>query len=133
LSGIYSNAYGQGLDATGKAMGDILGVSGDASKSLLSEGTRSLFAAPELAGLAMLPSQILDAVGTQQQTMNQNLLTEEASKFMTEQMLPYLLSSDLMGMAFGAPGGTTTSESGGGSPLGTILGIGSMMAGLPIF
>ena len=108
-AGIYSQGYDQGLDAMGSAFGQTLNAAGSAGESLLSQGTRSLFATPDLANLSLLPSQVLSAVGGQQQLMNQAMLSEEASRYMQEQLMPFLISQDIANMAFAMPGGSTTS------------------------
>lgn len=133
--GIYSDAYGRGLQAMVQALQSTQGTAGDAAQSLLSEGVRSLFAAPSIADLALLPSQVLSGVGGQQQMQEQNVLQSEVQKYMTDQMMPFLMAQDIANLAFGFNNGsvTSTGQAPGTSPLQMILGIGSMMAGLPIW
>lgn len=133
LQGLYSNAYGQGLDATNKGLGtyaSMLGLQGDAGKTLLGAGQQAQAFMPELAQLSLMPSQILDAVGQQQQRQQQLILSDEINRYQQEQMLPFLLAQDIANMAMGLPGGTaTTNQSTKKSPLEIALGIGSMFAG----
>ncbi len=120
---IQSEAFGQGLDLFGRA----------------------LFAAPGTAQLGLLPAQIQEAVGIQQQQMQQRLLSEEAQRFVNAQLIPFAAAQDVAGLAFGFPGGqatSTTSSSGaaGGGFGGAIRGglggaasgaaIGSVVPGL---
>lgn len=122
-SDMFSKAFDTGLNTTQKALGDTLGVAGDSSKALLGEGVRSLFAAPELSELALLPSNVLSAVGGQRQALDQKRLSEEANRFMTDQLMPFLVAQDVADIAFGAPGGSTRANtSGGGGGVGDILG-----------
>ncbi len=101
---IQSEAFGQGLDLFG----------------------RSLFAAPGTAQLALLPTQLQEAVGIQQQQQQQNLLTEQAQKFVNKQLIPFAAAQDVAGLAFGFGGGTATSTTTGAQAGG---GIGSSITG----
>lgn len=128
---IFSQGFADNLGATTQVLGQTQSLAGDAASSLLSEGTRSLFAAPQIADLALLPTQILEAVGATRQGQTQNLLTEEANRFMTDQLLPFIVAQDIANLAFGIPGGSTTSSGSvpGPSGLETALGLGSLIAG----
>ena len=111
---LQSEAFGQGLDLFGRA----------------------LFAAPGTAQLALLPTQIQEAVGIQQQQLQQRQLTEEAQKFVNAQLIPFAAAQDVAQLAFGFPGGSAesvTSASSGtssnslqaalaGAALGTAIG-----------
>ncbi len=111
---LQSEAFGQGLDLFGRA----------------------LFAAPGSAQLALLPTQIQEAVGLQQQQMNQRLLSEEERKFVNKQLIPFSVAQQIAQLAFGFPGGPATSTTSfdgssslggfqgalGGASLGTALG-----------
>lgn len=130
---IFSTGYGQGLDAlTGQLSGQRTAATA-ASGQLLNAGQDALGQAPTLANLSLLPSQVLSQVGGQQQALNQLMLSDDSNRFMLEQMLPFMISQDIANMASGIPGGSTTAATtgGGSSALQTILGIGSMIAGLP--
>ena len=133
-SNIFSEGYGQGLDALTGQLNNTRDNAGAASTSLLNAGQGALDQTGNMANLALLPSQILGAVGTQQQGIDQLQLSEASNNFMLEQMMPFLISQDIANLAFGAPGGSTTSTASGGGgidPLQAILGIGSTLMGLP--
>ncbi len=59
----------------------------------------------------MLPAQMKDAVGAQRQMMEQQLLSEKVQKYVNKQMIPFSVAQDVAQMAFGMPGGSTTSTS----------------------
>jgi len=129
-----NTGYNVGLDAVTGQLDSTRNAQQGASNSLLQGGLQSLFAAPELSNLAMMPSQILGAVGGQQQAQSQLQLSDQANQHMLQQMMPFMIAQDVANMAFGIPNGstTTTSAGGGPDPLSAILSIGSIMAGLPI-
>lgn len=66
---------------------------------------------PDLLNAMMLPAQAVEAVGTQQQQQQQALLSEQAQRFMAEQLLPFSVAQDIAALAFGIPGGSTTTTS----------------------
>lgn len=132
-SRIFSDSYSQGLGATGDALRSTLGLAKDSASTLLDQGTRSLFATPEIGNLALLPSKILSSVGGQKQQQSQAVLSDEAARYMQEQLMPFLVAQDVANLAFGIPNGSTisTTSSSGPNPLQLLLGTGSMLAGLP--
>jgi hypothetical protein len=82
----------------------------------------------------LLPAQLTEAVGTQQQAMEQARLTEQVQRFVNQQMMPFAIAQDVAAMAFGMPGGTTkTTATGGGNPMGGLqTGIGAISALAPM-
>jgi len=60
---------------------------------------------------SLLPAQLKESVGAQQQMMKQQLLSEKVQKFVNGQMIPFSVAQDVAQMAFGMPGGTTKSVS----------------------
>jgi len=118
---IFSQGFGQALDASTRALGTTQGAAASGVSDLLEQGSRSLFAAPQLANLALSPAKILESVGFQQQQQDQALLTEEAQRFVTEQMIPFLVAQEVANIAFGIPGGTLNSEVQGGGGGGGFL------------
>lgn len=81
-----------------------------------------------IMGQTLLPAQIKEAVGTQQQQMQQALLSEKVQKFVNEQMIPFSVAQDVASMAFGMPGGTTksTSSQPGNPMMGMQMGMGAL-------
>ena len=71
--------------------------------------TRALFAAPSVSQLALQPTAAIEAVGAQRQQREQALLSEEAQRFIAEQLLPFAAAQDVAALAFGIPGGQTVS------------------------
>ncbi len=122
-SRIFSQGFSDVLGAATQALGSTQGAGVAGFESLLGEGTRSLFAAPALGDLALQPANILGGVGFQQRQLEQAQLSEEADRFATEQILPYLISQEVAQLAFGIPGGSVTSsvDSGGGGGILPIL------------
>ena len=110
-AGIMNTALGQGLQATGQAIGQAPGT----AESLLAPGAAA------------------EAVGGEQQTQLQNFINAQNQSQMFQQLLP-LLKGQLMAQGAGAlpGGGTTTTGTGTSSPspLSTALGIGSTAGGL---
>jgi hypothetical protein len=77
---------------------------------------------------------MLSAVGGQQRMMEQAKLDEQVNKFYTEQSLPFLQASDVIGLVNGIPGATNTSSVTGAqprtNPLMQGLGLMSTLGGL---
>lgn len=113
-----SSATGQGLGA---------GAAGTDAFSQLA--LRSLMESPNLASLAFSPGLALESVGSVRRGDEQARLSEEANRFTTEQMLPFLQAQDVAGLAFGLGGGSAVTEaqqSGGGGPMDAIAGLGPL-------
>lgn len=64
----------------------------------------------------LFPSSVMQAVGGQQQGMEQAKLTEMINNFYTQQDLPLLQSQQLLGLISGMPGATGTSTVTGAAP-----------------
>lgn len=129
----------EGLAAQGltRQTGDITAsIQADAFQQSLDAMTRALFAAPSTAQLQFLPTAATGAVGAQRQQMEQALLSEEAQRFISEQLIPFATAQDVAALAFGIPGGSVTSTSelggGGGGGLGSALGIAALLASLAL-
>jgi len=132
----------EGLAAQGLAQtsGDVTAsIQANAFQQSLDAMTRALFAAPATAQLEFLPSTAVGAVGAQNQQLAQARLSEEAQKFIAEQLIPFSVAQDIAALAFGFPGGTTASTSTieggrGGGVISKILGglgIAASIAGAP--
>ncbi len=122
---IFSQGFSDALAAATNALGTTQGLAGTGFETLVGQGTRSLFATPQLADLALQPAAITGGVGFQQQQQEQAQLSEEAQKFISEQIIPFLVAQDVAQLAFGIPGGSitsTTSGGGGGIQIGQLLG-----------
>lgn len=78
----------------------------------------------------LMPGQAVEAVGTQQQMMEQAKLSERVQRYINEQMIPFSAAQDVAAMAFGMPGGSTVSRSTGASnPMaGMQMGLGAVAA-----
>lgn len=131
----------QGL-ASRALIDSIAGTSSTMANANYQKGQDSLVQALQLAPLIQqmqfVPSSIVGSVGDQQRNMEQSLLNDKIQRFMNEQMLPYLAAKDVASVAFGMPGGATTSTSTGPAPqsatqgnsgLQDVLGIGSLGIG----
>lgn len=75
--------------------------------------TQALQMMPLIQQMQLAPASVIGGVGSQQQGMEQALINDEVQRFMTAQMLPYLAAKDVASVAFGMPGGATTSTSTG--------------------
>ncbi|MFQ5741999.1 MAG: hypothetical protein ACE5HV_00240 [Acidobacteriota bacterium] len=127
----------EGLAAQGfqQQVGDVSAtLANQAFQSGLEALTRSLIFAPQTAQLGLLPSSITAGVGQQQQAQEQAFLSEEAQRFLAEQIIPFATAQDVAALAFGVGGGTsTTTAQGPGTstdPLQAILGIGGLAASI---
>lgn len=110
-SNIVSRAYDTGLDAY----------------------TRGLALAPTVAQMQLQPGVVLEGVGAQQQSLEQAQLSEEAQRYLSEQVLPFSVAQDVAALAFGIGGGKSVSQSnasGSASPLSSAAGIASIGASL---
>jgi hypothetical protein len=82
---------------------------------------------------SLLPAQLKESVGMQQQMMEQQLLSEKVQKYINKQMIPFSAAQDVAAMAFGMPGGTTRST--GTQPGNPMMGMqmaGSALGMLPM-
>jgi hypothetical protein len=86
-AGIMNTALGQGLQATGQAIAQ----------------------APTTAASLTLPGAVQEAVGTEQQTQQQNVLNANNAAALQQWLLPLIKGQSLAGGAAGLPGGSTTS------------------------
>ena len=78
-------------------------------QNALKAGGQSLFAQPNLATSALLPSEIASGVGGAERALQTAQLQEEAQKFGAEQLAAFAPAQAAANLAFGFPGGTTTS------------------------
>lgn len=99
----------------------------------LAEAVRALVTLPQISQLPFAPAGAVEAVGTQRRALEQARLSEEAEKFLAEQILPFAAATEAAQLAFGAGGGTTrtagTVAGGGVDPLSAVLGLVSLFAG----
>ena len=106
----------QGI-AEGIASQSLLHQVGDTSATLQNQAyqagldafSKALLAAPQTAQLGLLPAQVAGAVGDQRQALEQAYLTEAAQRYAAEQIRPFAAAQDVAALAFGIPGGQTTS------------------------
>jgi len=113
----------QGI-AEGIAGQELIAQSGDVSARIASDAfqqslqamTATLGLQPGLQRSALLPGATLEAVGAQQRGLEQAQLSEQAQRFMSEQILPFLQAQEVAALASGIPGGTTTTIGQGQAP-----------------
>lgn len=74
---------------------------------------KALQYAPLTQQIQFTPASVVGSVGAQNRAFQQSLIDAEVQKYMTAQLLPYLAAKDVAGVAFGLPGGPTTSTSTG--------------------
>ncbi len=95
----------------------------DTSSKMANEGylagldalTKGVTLAPTTAASLTTPGLTTSGVGDVRQGMAQQKLSEQAGDFNYNQVLPYLLGSDLVSLVSGIPGGTTVATGNGPS------------------
>lgn len=102
-----SAAYGQGLDASGKA----------------------LAMAPGVMQAGMMPATMLDAVGQQNRAYEQSLIDEAMNKWNFEQNVDAAKLANYQGLVQGNFGGTSTAIQTGGGPNKAVSAIGGAATG----
>lgn len=130
--GAMLSSLNSGESAASAGVGQGLGAGSSGVNSLFNSAIQSLTASPSLAQLAFLPGMTMEGVGAMDQSMDQARLTEQANRFSTEQMLPFLQAMDVANLAFGIGGGSATTsaqQNAAFNPLSTGLG---MMMLLPM-
>ena len=144
-TGLQANNFNQGLeamtqmlsggrDAAVSATGQALGAGEAGTQAFLDTALQSLALSPSLAQLAFLPGMTLEGLGESQRSMDQARLSEEAERFTTEQMLPFLQAQDVAQLAFGLGGGsavTSANQNAAFDPVGTLLGGLALTTGIP--
>lgn len=112
--------YQAGLGAMSQGFGNAQGML--AGQQQLTGNTGNMMSQ------TLLPGQLKEAVGTQQQQMQQQLLSEKVQKYVNEQMIPFSVAQDVASMAFGMPGGSThsTSSQPGNPMMGIQAGMGAL-------
>ncbi len=129
-TGIQNNAFNTGLGAMTNAVGQGFGATSSGVGQGLNFGLQSLLNAPNAVEMSLLPPDIINSIGQQRQQLSQAQLSEEAQRFLNEQIMPFLVAQDIASLAFGIPGGTvTSSQQTQTNPLQTILGLGSLALG----
>lgn len=117
-----SGSSRQGV-AQGIATQTLMHQIGDTSASVANQGyqagldalVKGMALGPQTLGTALLPSNIYDSVGAQQQQQNQSTLDAQQQQFYTNKFLPLQIAGNVAGMAFGMPGGGGSSTAVGPS------------------
>lgn len=133
-------AAGLQQDALGRMIQGNLGGQGAANSFLGTQqqgmqGMQGLLGQQgNIAQQSLIPGQIAEGVGSQQQMMQQAMLSEQVQRFVNQQMMPFAIAQDVASMAFGMPGGTTkTTATGGNQGGGLQAGLGALSAIAPLF
>lgn len=138
--GAANTQQGQNLDALKGLFGTgVQGMLGGQANTLqaqnqmqggLGQMMTGLAQTPEILGQMTKPAEMVSAVGAQQRAEEQARLTEQVQRYINQQMMPFTLAQDVAAMAFGMPGGTTTStgQTTGGGPGALEMGLGLMSA-----
>ena len=102
------DAYGKGLGAQGMALG----------------------MAPSVANFGMMPMDIMAQTGAYNRGIDQEALSADMSRYNYNQALPWENLGRYNNLVAGAPwGSNTTTEGGGGSVMGNLLGVGALGLG----
>ncbi len=136
--GAMLSALNAGTAAASSATGQGLSAGGQGSNQLLNAALQSLSLSPNLAQLAFMPGMTMEGIGQLGQNTQQQLISEAANRFTTQQMLPFLQAQDIANLAFGIGGGsatTTAQQNAAFDPIGTGLGLLMLprLLGLSIF
>lgn len=116
------------FDALGDTAARVVNPAYQAGLSAFTQGIQNIPTVQE--GFLTAP-QAVEAVGSQRRTLSQQQLSEEAQRYLSEQILPFSVAQDIAALAFGIGGGqsTTRSQGAGTDPLSAILGIGALGLG----
>lgn len=117
---VAAGGYGgsrQGI-AEGLAGQELVRKSGDIASTMAAQAysqgldamTRTLGMQPQLAQMSLLPGTAVEAVGSSRRALQQAQIAEQASRFMQEQMMPFLQAQQVAALAQGVPGGSVTSQ-----------------------
>lgn len=131
--GIAEGLASQGfLDAAGGAAANLQNQAYQGGLEALSRG---LFALPQTQALQFAPSTATEAVGSQQQALQQAYLSEAANRYLQEQLIPFNLAQDVASIAVGLPGGSSQTNASQASPSTgqNVLGGAALGAGLGAF
>lgn len=110
-----------GVGAT-REMGDALtGLYGNAYASGLGNINRAIGQNPTAQAQQLFGADVLGAVGGQERAMEQAGLDEALKKWALEQQLPYMRSSEILGLLSGMPGATATTTMTGAAPKGNKM------------
>jgi hypothetical protein len=110
LAALYSDAYGQGLDAQGRA----------------------LAVGPQTMQASMMPSQAVGQVGQFYRGQDEMALQSDMDRYNYNEQLPYQNLSNYMNVLQGAPwGSSTTGQGPKGNPITGALGGAMMGAAIP--
>ncbi len=126
--------------AEGMASRDFMRQVGDTAAQMQNENyqkgldvfSRGMLLSPQMAQLQTVPSQLLGAVGTQQQGQEQAELNALIQRHGARQMLPLLAAQELSSLAGSFGGGGTTSTAIGptlNQPSGLMMGLGGAASG----
>lgn len=126
---ILSGGYGSNRQEinTRMAASDAERQIGDTAAALAFQGYnsgldamgRSLAFAPSVMQAAQTPGMTLSAIGAQERGFEQQMISDEMTRFYNQNFFPLMLAQQIAGTAFGYPGGSTlatTSGAGGGGP-----------------
>lgn len=138
------NAGGYGGNRQGIAQGmasqAYMNQLGDTAASIINPAyqagldamTKGQALAPSLGQYATAPGATVSGVGTTQRGFQQAQLTDTINRFYQQQFLPLMIAQQIAGTALGFPGGSTTTQSSGGStsPVQTAAGGISALLGI---
>lgn len=121
--GIAEGMAAQGLQT---ALGDTAAnIINPAYQSGLSAMTQGLALAPSTQSMQTVPGQTTLGVGDTNYALEQSKLSEEAQKYVDEQLLPFLSAKQVWDLIFRAPVGQTGTSTTTGNSLGTTTTTGS--------
>ncbi len=106
------------LRSIGETSSNIVGQN---FQNVLSAGTQALSTVPGTAQTTLQPAQVGASVGEAQRALQQAQLQEEAQRFGAEQLKAFAPAQAAAGVAFGIPGGSTTSTGTAPGPSGPGL------------
>lgn len=130
-----SLAQSMAADRLQRNMADqTAGMFSDAWSKGLDQQARGSLLAPQLVNLGMLPGQTLAAVGETDRAYQQLGINDAMQRYNFSQMDPITRAQQFSGVLGGLPSFQTTTapNPNQSNPLASILGIGSMLMGMPM-
>lgn len=107
--GAMLNASSTGLGTGSTQVGQSLGALGTGAQTLTGNALSAMGQLPQLGELALLAPRTQEAIGQTWEGYRERQRQEEAQRFNTQQVMPFLKAQDVANLAFGFNNGTATS------------------------
>lgn len=116
------------FDTLGNTAANIINPAYQAGLNAFTQGIQNV---PTLQESLLAAPTTISGVGEQRRQLSQQQLSEQAQRYLSEQILPFSVAQDIAALAFGIGGGSSTAKSQvNPDPLSQILGVASIAASL---